>query len=62
MVLQGGGEPWPCAIAKVELADQYRRFPHGLSVLLASYLIEAIDDWAAAASGPPPDLYERFIS
>ncbi len=56
------GEPWPCAIAKVELADQYRGFPHGLLVLLASYLIEAIDDWAAATGGPPPDLYERFIN
>jgi hypothetical protein len=25
-------------------------------------MIEAIDDWAAATSGPPPDLYERFIN
>ncbi|WP_433792672.1 hypothetical protein [Actinoplanes sp. CA-252034] len=55
------GEPWPCAIAKVELAEQYQDFPHGLSVLLGSYLIEAIDDWAAGASGPPADLYERFV-
>jgi hypothetical protein len=55
------GGLWPCAVAKVELAEQYRDFPHGLSVLLRSYLIEAIDDWAGRAGGPPPDLYERFL-
>ncbi|GAA4609264.1 hypothetical protein GCM10023107_90770 [Actinoplanes octamycinicus] len=55
------GEPWPCAVAKVELAEQYQRFPHGLAVLLGSYLIEAIDDWAAGSGGSPPDLYERFL-
>jgi hypothetical protein len=54
------GEPWPCAVAKVELAEQYRRFPHGLSVVVGSFLIEAIDDWAAG-TGTPPDLYERFL-
>ncbi|BEL06392.1 hypothetical protein Q0Z83_045830 [Actinoplanes sichuanensis] len=55
------GEPWPCAVAKVELVEQYRDFPHGLAVLLGSFLVEAIDDWAAATSGPPADLYERFL-
>ncbi|MBB4743786.1 hypothetical protein BJY16_007245 [Actinoplanes octamycinicus] len=48
-------------MAKVELAEQYQRFPHGLAVLLGSYLIEAIDDWAAGSGGSPPDLYERFL-
>ncbi|MEV6601886.1 hypothetical protein AB0M36_34270 [Actinoplanes sp. NPDC051346] len=52
--------PWPCAVAKVELGEQYQDVPHGLSVLLGSYLIEAIDDWADETGGPPPDLYERF--
>jgi hypothetical protein len=55
------GEPWPCAVAKVELAEQYRRFPHGLSIVVESFLIEAIDDWAAGSGGTPPDLYERFL-
>jgi hypothetical protein len=55
------GEPWPCAVAKVELAEQYQKFPHGLSVLLGSYLIEAIDDWAAGSSTVPAALYERFL-
>ncbi|WP_239082288.1 hypothetical protein [Actinoplanes teichomyceticus] len=53
--------PWPCAVAKVELAEQYQRFPHGLSVVVGSFLIEAIDDWTAGPGMPPPDLYERFL-
>ena len=32
------GGPWPCATAKVELAEQYQNFPHGLSVFLGSWL------------------------
>ncbi|KUL39304.1 hypothetical protein ADL15_09940 [Actinoplanes awajinensis subsp. mycoplanecinus] len=55
------GRPWPCAVAKVELAEQYQRFPHGLVVYLSSCLIDAIDDWAAVPGGLPPDLYERFL-
>ncbi|BEL05696.1 hypothetical protein Q0Z83_038870 [Actinoplanes sichuanensis] len=55
------GEPWPCATAKVELGEQYRRFPHGLALFLGSCLAEAIDDWAAGVGGTPPDLYERFL-
>ena len=55
------GEPWPCAVAKVELAEQYRKFQYGLSLLLGSYLIEAIDDYSARTSGGPPDLYGRFL-
>jgi hypothetical protein len=54
-------EPWPCAVAKVELAEQYQRFPHGLAVFLGSCMLEAIDDWATGAGGPPADLYERFL-
>ncbi|GGN93645.1 hypothetical protein GCM10010112_82100 [Actinoplanes lobatus] len=55
------GQPWPCPTAKVELSEQYRNFPAGLSLLLHSFLIEAVDDWTADASGPPSDLYERFV-
>ncbi|BBH65313.1 hypothetical protein ACTI_19980 [Actinoplanes sp. OR16] len=55
------GEPWPCATAKVELADQYHRFPHGLTIVIGSYLVEAIDDWATDTSRPPPNLYARFL-
>jgi hypothetical protein len=55
------GEPWPCAVAKVELAEQYQKFPQGLSIFIGSCLIEAIDDWAAGAGGTASDLYERFL-
>ena len=55
------GRPWPCAAAKVELAEQYRRFPTGLAVYLGSCLVEAIDDCSAGSGGLPPDLYERFL-
>ncbi|GAA2875136.1 hypothetical protein Acy02nite_36290 [Actinoplanes cyaneus] len=55
------GLPWPCATAKVELAEQYQKFPHGLAVYLGSCLIEAIDDCAAGSGGPPADLYDRFL-
>lgn len=55
------GRSWPCAIAKVELTEQYQKFPHGLAVYLGSCLIEAIDDWAAGSGGTPADLYERFL-
>ncbi|WP_433790968.1 hypothetical protein [Actinoplanes sp. CA-252034] len=55
------GGPWPCATAKVELAEQYRSFPHGLAIFLGSCMLEAIDDLAARTGGPPADLYERFL-
>ncbi|GAA0477623.1 hypothetical protein Aca07nite_72030 [Actinoplanes capillaceus] len=55
------GEAWPCATAKVELGEQFQMFPRGLALLLRSYLLEAIADWAAATSGLPPYLYERFL-
>ncbi|GGN47060.1 hypothetical protein FHR83_007489 [Actinoplanes campanulatus] len=55
------GKPWPCAIAKVELVEQYQRFKNGLAIYLGSCLIDAIDDWAAGSGGPPPDLHERFL-
>ncbi|GAB1694930.1 hypothetical protein KRM28CT15_67330 [Krasilnikovia sp. M28-CT-15] len=55
------GQAWPCAAAKVELAEQYQRFPTGLAIYLGSCLVEAIDDWAANARGAAPDLYDRFL-
>lgn len=55
------GQPWPCAVAKVELAEQYQRSPRGLGLYLGSCLIEAIDDWAAGSAGAPAHLFERFV-
>lgn len=55
------GEPWPCAIGRVELLEQYSGWPFGLSLLLGSYLIEAINDYSAGQQPRPADLYERII-
>lgn len=55
------GQPWPCATAKVELSEQYQKFPHGLAVSLGSFLREAIDDCSAGHGGPPAGLYDRFL-
>lgn len=55
------GGPWPCAVAKVELAEQYRGFPRGLVQFLGSCMLEAIDDWDAGSGGPPADLHGRFL-
>jgi hypothetical protein len=55
------GRPWPCATAKVEMAEQYRPVPSALNVYLGSCLLAAIDDWAAGSGGPPADLFERFL-
>jgi hypothetical protein len=55
-------EPWPCPVAKVELAEQYQQFPRGLVLYLGSCLLEAIDDWIAGDGGSSLDLYERFMS
>jgi hypothetical protein len=55
------GDPWPCAPAKVELTEDYRRFPSSLVVYLAAHLTDAIDDLAAGRGGIPPDLYDRFV-
>ncbi|GAB1641737.1 hypothetical protein KRMM14A1259_21600 [Krasilnikovia sp. MM14-A1259] len=55
------GRAWPCAAAKVELAEQYQGFPTGLTVYLASCLVEAIDDRAAGTDRAAADLYDRFL-
>ena len=44
------GEPWPCAIAKVNLSIEYLGIQHW----------EAFDDYAASGA-IPTDLYERFL-
>ena len=58
---QACGQPWPCAVAKVELAEEYGNPSSSLAFFLGSCLLAALDDWAGGAGGPPADLYERFI-
>ncbi|MEV6350920.1 hypothetical protein [Actinoplanes sp. NPDC051851] len=43
------------------MAEQYQKFPQGLSIYVGSCLVEAIDDWAAGFGRAPADLYERFL-
>jgi hypothetical protein len=57
-------EPWPCAVAKVELAEQYHRFPQGLFLYLTSCLIDIIDDRSGCRKnvGGESRLYDRLVS
>lgn len=55
------GRTWPCATAKVDLAEQYRRQPTALSVYLASAMVEMIDDLADGHAPLPGDVHERFL-
>ena len=45
----------------MELVEEFGEAGNSLAFFLGSCLIEAIDDWAARAGGPPVDLYERFL-
>jgi hypothetical protein len=53
------GEPWPCAPAKIELAEQYQSMSLGL--FMASCWHEAIEHLRASEERVPTDLYERFL-
>ena len=55
------GQAWPCAIAKVELLEQYGRSRTALSIYLASCLHDAIDDAAAHGGRCPADLYDLML-
>ncbi|MFI7547725.1 hypothetical protein [Actinoplanes sp. NPDC049599] len=55
-------QPWPCAHAKDELLNEFRRFPSSLTIYMSSFLCEALNDLTAHGEAPPPDLYERFLS
>jgi hypothetical protein len=55
------GQPWPCAVAKVQLLDHYRAFPSILRIYLSEELHSAIVDMAAALNEVPTDLRARFM-
>ncbi|XVU23085.1 hypothetical protein ACQPZJ_38365 [Actinoplanes sp. CA-054009] len=55
------GQDWPCASAKVELAEEYRGQQPALVFFLGSCMLSAIDDCAAGGAPAPSDLYERFL-
>ncbi|UQU67284.1 hypothetical protein COUCH_13870 [Couchioplanes caeruleus] len=52
---------WPCANAKEDLAAQYRHFPSGLAIYMASTMYDAVHDLTALGESAPADLYERFL-
>jgi hypothetical protein len=56
------GSAWPCPVAKNDLAEQFHRFPAGMSMFMASCLYEAIEDLAGSGESVPADLFERFLS
>lgn len=55
------GQPWPCANAKIHLAEEYALFPTNLIVYLSTAFDEAGGDLADADGHFPVDLYERFL-
>lgn len=56
------GEPWPCAPAKVQLAEEHKDCPTRLSIYMSNQMGEALEeavhnhDW-----GKVDDLFERFV-
>jgi len=54
-------QPWPCAVAKVDLAEQFARWPAQLTLYLGATMYEAIEDMRAGAGGSPAGLGERFL-
>jgi hypothetical protein len=55
-------DPWPCPPAKIDLAEQYARFPAGLAIYMASVMYDAIGDLTTVGEPTPADLYERFLA
>ena len=54
-------EPWPCAPAKVELAEEYLNDRVSGTIYLAMGLHDAINDSFYLAGPAPADLWNRFL-
>jgi hypothetical protein len=54
-------QPWPCAVAKVDLAEQFARWSAELRLYLSESMYEAIEDMRAGTGGSPARLSERFL-
>ena len=56
------GQPWPCAPAKVELAEEYQGDPVGLGYYLGIQMADATDQATHNTGwGPVDNLYDRFL-
>ena len=56
------GMPWPCANAKVDLAQEFQNFPSVLAIYMSAQMHDALNDLTAHGEPPPLDLYERFLA
>ncbi|GIE94069.1 hypothetical protein Ari01nite_15340 [Paractinoplanes rishiriensis] len=56
------GEPWPCAPAKVELAEQFQADLLGLSTYLGAQMVDAMEQATGnCAWGRVDNLFDRFL-
>lgn len=55
------GQPWPCAPAKVLLAEEYVDDRSALLVYLASCMLDALDDSFRHCGPEPARLYDRML-
>ncbi|RZU50139.1 hypothetical protein EV385_1904 [Krasilnikovia cinnamomea] len=53
-------DPWPCADARINLAEQHHGCPTSLTLYLASCMYDALED-LTENPGPVRDLYDRFL-
>jgi len=54
-------EPWPCATAKVDMAEEFASDQLSLAMYLNLQMLDAIDDFAATRAPMPRDLFDRFL-
>ena len=55
-------QPWPCPIARANLAEEFRDYPSTLIVYMSAQMHDALLDLAPHGGSAPLDLYERFLS
>lgn len=54
----GCGAPWPCAIRRLQLLQEYRFAPVSLAYYMSLCLMDAAQDMSWA---PPMSLHRRFL-
>ncbi len=54
-------QPWPCAPAKVDMAEEFADNKVSLAVYLSGQMTDAVDDYLATKQPVPPNLYDRFL-
>ncbi len=54
-------QPWPCAPAKVDMAEEFVDNRISLVLYLSGQMTDAVNDYLATKQPMPPDLYDRFL-